>query len=160
MAYEHEQYDDASSDTESQMSFGYQPTHLKTGNTRLPEYLRFAMDPLSQRICINAITGQRYYCPKTNKPIYNGSLESRQLYGVLDCTAPIGNRDPFKLYYDTPEQYERHRHSKVSKRMKAAWRAKMTQLGYSPYGIGNAHSVTEVVEPGTTIISNGNVKHV
>jgi len=161
MAYEaYNNYDDANSDTSSEVSYGPQPTHLKVGNKKLPAYLRYAMDPMSQRICINAVTGQRYYCPKTNKPIYNCSLESRQLYGVLDCTAPIGNRDPYKLYYDTPEQYERHRHTKVPKNRKAEWRAKMTELKYSPYGIGNAHSVTEAVETGTTIISNGNVKHV
>ena len=103
----------------------------------------FAMDPISQRTCINAITGQKMHCQLTGEPIKQNSLASRQLYAVMDCTAPNGAKDPMKLYYDTPEQYERHRGVKVPRSMKDAWRAKISSLGYSPYGTSNVATVSK-----------------
>ena len=64
----------------------------------------FAMDPMSQRYIISAVTGQRIHCQITGQPIKQNSLASRQLYAVMDCTAHNGSKDPMKLYYDTPEQ--------------------------------------------------------
>ena len=130
--------------------------NFKHDNKRLPDYLNFAMDPISQRICINAVTGQKYYDPTTNKPIYNNSFECRQLYAVIDATAPLGERDPYKLYYDTPEQYERHRRVKVPRKRKEIWRAKMTELGYSPFGIGNVatNNPEHVNDSGKVKLSN------
>mgnify|MGYP001221802905 FL=1 len=110
----------------------------------------FAMDPISQRTCINAITGQKMYCQLTGQPIKQNSLASRQLYAVMDCTAPNGSKDPMKLYYDTPEQYERHRGVKIPRSMKDAWRQKISGLGYSPYGTSN---VAPVAKREVTIIN-------
>lgn len=103
----------------------------------------FAMDPMSQRFIINAITGQRMLCQLTGKPIQQNSLPSRQLFAVMDCTAPNGSKDPMKLYYDTPEQYERHRGVKIPRSRKEAWRKQMSDLGYSKYGTSNVTSVSK-----------------
>lgn len=98
---------------------------------------QFAMDPISQRTCISAITGQRFYDQITGQPIIQNSLPSRQLWSVMDCTAPDGAKDPLKLYYDTPEQYERHRRVKVSRSSKESWRKGLTELGYNVFGVNN-----------------------
>ena len=58
----------------------------------------FAMDPMSQRYIISAVTGQRIHCQITGEPIKQNSLASRQLYAVMDCTAHNGSKDPMKLY--------------------------------------------------------------
>ena len=103
----------------------------------------FAMDPMSQRYIISAVTGQRIHCQITGQPIKQNSLASRQLYAVMDCTAHNGSKDPMKLYYDTPEQYERHRRVKVPRDRKEAWRKKISDLGYSPYGVNNVETVSK-----------------
>ena len=114
------------SDDDTQSTFSQiEPTLIKVKNSskkkKLPQYLKFAMDPINPKICINAVTGHKYYDPKTNKPIYNNSLASTQLYIVMDSTSPIGNKDPFKLFYDTPEQYERHFKTTISPEIKNIW---------------------------------------
>ncbi len=103
----------------------------------------FAMDPMSQRYIISAVTGQRIHCQITGQPIKQNSLPSRQLYAVMDCTAFNGSKDPIKLYYDTPEQYERHRRVKVPQDRKEAWRKKISDLGYSAYGVSNVDTVSK-----------------
>lgn len=103
----------------------------------------FAMDPIGQRVCINAINGQRLHCQLTGVPIVQNSAESQQLWSVMDSTAHDGSKDPVKLYYNTPEQYERHRGVKVPLSLKELWRQKQTDLGYSQFGTGGTDSVSK-----------------
>lgn len=103
----------------------------------------FAMDPMSQRYIISAVTGQRVHCQITGQPIKQNTFPSRQLYAVMDCTAPNGSKDPMKLYYETPEQYERHRRVKVPRSRKEAWRKKISELGYSPFGVNNVDPISK-----------------
>ena len=103
----------------------------------------FAMDPIGQRICINAINGQRLYCQLTGAPIIQNSVESKQLWSVMDSTAHDGSKDPVKLYYNTPEQYERHRDVKLPLSLKEIWRQKQSNLGYSQFGTGGLVSVSK-----------------
>tara|TARA_B100001093_G_scaffold505518_1_gene562991 strand:+ start:832 stop:1257 length:426 start_codon:yes stop_codon:yes gene_type:complete len=127
-------------DTMSEMS------ENERGNTYYGEkYVQnmFAMDPMSQRYIISAVTGQRIHCQITAQPIKQNSLASRQLFAVMDCTAFDGSKDPMKLYYDTPEQYERHRRVKVPRDRKELWRKKITDLGYSAYGVNNVETVSK-----------------
>lgn len=105
--------------------------------TKRNQYNQFGMDPIAQRICISAITGQRFYDQLTGQPIIQNSLASRQLWSVMDCTAPNGAKDPLKLYYDTPEQYERHRRVKVTRSSKESWRKGLSELGYNVFGVSN-----------------------
>ena len=103
----------------------------------------FAMDPIGQRVCINAINGQRLHCQVTGAPIVQNSVESQQLWSVMDSTAHDGSKDPLKLYYNTPEQYERHRGVKVPLSVKELWRQKQADLGYSQFGTGGTDSVSK-----------------
>lgn len=103
----------------------------------------FAMDPIGQRVCINAINGQRLYCQLTGAPIIQNSAESQQLWSVMDSTAHDGSKDPVKLYYNTPEQYERHRGIKLPLDLKELWRQKQSNLGYSQFGTGGVDSISK-----------------
>ncbi|MAV56939.1 MAG: hypothetical protein CMI79_05375 [Candidatus Pelagibacter sp.] len=77
--------------------------------------------------CINAVTGAPYY------DIKQGSYEELRLYRVLNCTGiydkkgflrrkndPI-NYEPNILYYDNPEQYERHVKKKLPQSQINTW---------------------------------------
>ena len=108
-----------------------------------PPYLKYSMDPLSLGICINAVSGQKYYDSKTTLPIYNNSLASLQLYCVSDCSGKADNVDPRKLYYDTPDQYERHRNIKLPSGKKDEWRARMVKLGFDDFR-GATSSTTSI----------------
>ena len=130
----HTQYEDDNMSESSDNTFG----HRDVQSTTL-----FAMDPMSQRYIISAITGQRFHCQNTGDPIKQNSLPSKQLWSVMDCTAPNGSKDPVKLYYDTPEQYERHRHVKVPRKLKESWRKQISELGYNPFGVNNSDSVSK-----------------
>ena len=131
---------DNDTDTMSEMS--EQDTRSNFYGTKSPLNM-FAMDPMSQRYIISAVTGQRLHCQITGEPIKQNTRGSRQLYSVMDCTAHNGSKDPVKLYYETPEQYERHRRVKVPRDRKEAWRQKISGLGYSPYGVSNVQTVSK-----------------
>ena len=109
-----------------------------------PKYLRHAMNPLSRRACINAVSGVPYYSDSTKKPIIVGSKESEKFFIVTNSMGLTESKDPVILYYDSPEQYERHRHTTLAKAAKEAWRAKIASLGY-------INSASEV-EQGNTVV--------
>jgi hypothetical protein len=63
----------------------------------------------------NAATGSYYYCTA-------GSADSNILFKVTDCSHHNKERkDPLLLYYDSPEQYERHQYTFVSTSIKQKW---------------------------------------
>ena len=110
-----------------------------------PRYLKHAMNPLSRRACINAVSGVPYYSDSTKKPIIVGSKESEKFFIVTNSMGLTESNDPVILYYDCPEQYERHRHTTLSKTVKDTWRSKIESLGYN-------NLATEVVQ-GSTVIT-------
>lgn len=64
----------------------------------------------------NAFTGTYYdSCYKV------GSLYDDVLFKIIDSTAINGRRDPLMLYYDSPEQYERHQYTTLSQENKQRW---------------------------------------
>lgn len=62
----------------------------------------------------NAVTGVYY-------DYYVGSSDEDFLFKVVDSTGRNGNQEPIMLYYDTPEQYERHHYTSVSTQVKQNW---------------------------------------
>lgn len=62
----------------------------------------------------NAVTGK-----KSN--IRAGSVNEDIFYKVNDVTARNGRKEPLFLYYDSPEQFEKHRFTKVSPEVKQKW---------------------------------------
>ena len=62
----------------------------------------------------NAVTGIKY-------DIMVGSRDEDLLFKVTDSSGLNGRKHPLLLYYDTPEQYERHRLVTVNPRTKKVW---------------------------------------
>ena len=98
-------------------------------------------------------TGKRRYFPSnipesyvrnaqygTVYPYKVGSFESLRLYRVADCTGSVDkqgfkirrysepNRDTNFLYYDTPEQYSRHRRVNIDPNRMAEWHSLVARL--------------------------------
>jgi hypothetical protein len=62
----------------------------------------------------DAITGNKY------SNYFVGSLDEELFFKVKDTSGYVGNGS-FCLYYDSPEQYERHMKSTISVDVKKAW---------------------------------------
>ena len=62
----------------------------------------------------NAVTGLRY-------DILVGSKEETTLFKVTDATGYNERKDPLTLFYDSPEQYEKHHFTNVSTETKQKW---------------------------------------
>ena len=69
----------------------------------------------------DAITGVR--CA----PFRVGTADEDLFFSVILATGETGRREPAVLFYDNPEQYERHFYTKVSAETKRAWMAKVTE---------------------------------
>jgi hypothetical protein len=65
----------------------------------------------------NAVSGQ-----KTNHIV--GSKEENLYFSVIETTGINGRKDPIKLFYDSPEQFESHFHVTVSQQIKENWHKK------------------------------------
>ncbi len=68
----------------------------------------------------NAVTGSSYN-------FLVGSSDEDLFFKVIDSTGRNKRRDPLMLYYDTPEQYENHRFTKVSVESKSRWNKKFLE---------------------------------
>ena len=79
------------------------------------------MSPTTNRFIVNAATGEDY-------SFRNGSRDSLQLYAVLVCTQP--DKEVFRYFYDSPEQYESYTNSTVSEEGKARWLQHQVELGF------------------------------
>lgn len=68
----------------------------------------------------NAATGntERHRC---------GSIYENLYYKVCHATGEFGNKDPLILFYDTPEQYERHWNVRLSQENKDQWQVKYVE---------------------------------
>jgi len=73
--------------------------------------------------CINAITNHIYSAKF-------GSKDEDGLFSVILATGESG-QTPLILFYDTPEQYERHFNLKLSQETKQRWHKKKISHGIS-----------------------------
>ena len=71
----------------------------------------------------NAFTGVYY----TDACYKVGSIYDDILFKIIDSTAVDGRREPLMLYYDNPEQYERHQYAILSQQTKQAWTDKQLE---------------------------------
>ena len=70
---------------------------------------------------VNAVTGTMY----TYKP---GSYTAKQLFHVIDSTGWDESRDPHNLYYNSPEEYMKHRGVKLHYEEINKWHSKRKTL--------------------------------
>ena len=71
------------------------------------EHLSQIYSPTSSGYCYNGLTRHPY-------PFKKQHPDAKKLFAVLDCHGAGGRKDPYKIYYDTPEQYERHRRVRLN----------------------------------------------
>ena len=69
---------------------------------------------LSGNLIRNAVTGARYN-------INVGTTDEDILFKVSDSTGRNGRKESLILYYDSPEQFERHHFTTVSTEVKQKW---------------------------------------
>jgi hypothetical protein len=53
-----------------------------------------------------------------------GSIYENLYFKVCHATGEFGNKDPLVLFYDSPEQYERHWNVRITQDSKDAWQTK------------------------------------
>ena len=70
-------------------------------------YLKDIFNPTSSGFCYNGITMHAY-------PFKKNHPDAKKLFVVHNSQGTCGRTDPYKMYYDTPEQYARHRHIKLN----------------------------------------------
>ena len=66
------------------------------------EHLGQIYSPTSNGYCYNGVSRHPY-------PVKKNHPDAKKLFIVHDSIGALGRTDPYKMYYDTPEQYERHR---------------------------------------------------
>lgn len=88
----------------------------KNGKKQIYEFYETFIFPKST--IRNAITGEKYY------RFYVGTTDENLFFKVIDATAPVKNKDPYILFYDNPEQYERYTNNILSKEIKQTWNIK------------------------------------
>lgn len=69
-------------------------------------YLGDIFNPTSSGFCYNGVTKRAY-------PFKKSHPDAKKLFVVHDSKGSWGRTDPYKIYYDTPEQYSRHRKIKL-----------------------------------------------
>ena len=71
------------------------------------EHLAQIYSPTSSGYCYNGITKHPY-------PFKKNHPDARKLFAVHNSHGTHGRKDPYKIYYDTPEQYQRHRRVRLN----------------------------------------------
>jgi hypothetical protein len=85
----------------------------KKGEKSIFEFYETAIFP--KTLIRNAITGEKY------KGYHVGTNDENLFFKVTDSSAELKNKDPFILFYDSPEQWERHTNIKCPTSIKNKW---------------------------------------
>ena len=105
----------------------------------------------SRRPILNAITGEHYYAIQNNKkvPYRMGSRDELRFYAVVQGE-PGNPKESCKLFFDSPEQYERFSGIEVSAQSKAAYMDRKKELG-----MVNQYELRELEELGGVYAKRG-----
>lgn len=93
---------------------------LVRGKGKKKDVITFYETNNSNPYCMNAITNWEY-------SVKFGSRDEDKLFSVILATGETGQTPPI-LFYDSPEEYERHFNTRVSKETKQRWHKK--QIAY------------------------------
>jgi hypothetical protein len=85
----------------------------KTGENTFFEFYETAIFP--KTTIRNAISGERY------KGYLVGTNDENLFFKVMNSSAEMKNKDPFVLFYDNPEQWERHNNQTCPITVKSKW---------------------------------------
>lgn len=78
---------------------------------------------------VNAITGLRYRDEDPKLNISVGSAHEDLFFKVRISNGETG-QDPVTLFYDSPEQFEKHQYTLLNQKTKEAWLTKRMQYLY------------------------------
>lgn len=79
---------------------------------------------------VNAITGLRYRDEDPKLKILVGSIHEDMLFKVRISNGE-NNQEPSLLFYDSPEQFEKHQHTLINQNTKETWLNKRMQYLYA-----------------------------
>jgi hypothetical protein len=79
---------------------------------------------------VNAITGLRYRDEDPKLKILVGSIHEDMLFKVRISNGENKN-NPVLLFYDSPEQFEKHQYTLINQKTKETWLNKRMQYLYS-----------------------------
>ncbi len=132
-SYEYDQSDDSSLENESQTTIeAFDKNYF---SYKIP-YGRYGPDGKFHKN--KRLTIHNYGSGGTGSEIRNavngfgtgytvGSANEDLFFKVIDATGINYKREPFVLFYDSPEQYERHHHTVVSNKSKERWNKKFLE---------------------------------
>lgn len=88
----------------------------ENGKKTIFEFYETAIFP--KTLIRNAVTGEKY------RGFYVGTNDEDLFFKVTNSSAELKNKDPFILFYDNPEQWERHTSVKCPTNIKNVWNLK------------------------------------
>ena len=88
----------------------------KKGKKTIFEFYETAIFP--KTLIRNAVTGEKY------RGYFVGTNDENLFFKVTDSSAELKNKDPFILFYDNPEQWERHANVNCPTIIKNNWYVK------------------------------------
>ena len=87
-------------------------------------YLANIYSPTSSGYCYNGVSKHPY-------PFKKNHPDAKKLFAIHNSHGTCGRKDPYKIYYDTPEQYERHRHVRLAPSIVDAFYARQRDIADS-----------------------------
>lgn len=118
------EYDELSQSTKSKNVVKNPRKHfIFKGKGRAKKMITYYETNNNTPFCMNAVTNWAYTAKY-------GSKEEDRLFSVILATGVTGQTPPV-LFYDSPEEYERHFETKVSNETKQRWNKKRLQYQVS-----------------------------
>jgi hypothetical protein len=102
----------------------------KIDNRKKTEIGYFTTSYIPKSKIVNAITGLKYRDEDPKLKILVGSIHEDLLFKARISNGG-NNQEPVLLFYDSPEQFEKHQYILLNQKLKEAWLNKRIQYLYS-----------------------------
>lgn len=102
----------------------------KIGKIKKVEIGYFTTSYIPESKIVNAVTGHRYRDEDAKCKYVVGSIHEDLLFKARISTGETGP-EPVILFYDSPEEFERHQHIMLRQSIKEAWLNKKMQYQYN-----------------------------
>ena len=105
---------------------GFRLVTRKIGKRKKIEMGYFTTSYIPESKIVNAITGHRYRDEDPKCKYLVGSIQEDLLFKARISNGETG-QEPVLLFYDSPEQYEKHQHIILNQTLKETWLHKKMQ---------------------------------
>ena len=109
---------------------GFHLVKRRIGRRKKVDIAYFTTSYVPESKIVNAITGFRYRDEDPKCRYLVGSIHEDLLFKVRISTGETG-QDPVLLFYDSPEQYEKHQYTTLNQSIKENWLNKKMAYIYS-----------------------------